>query len=189
MFERTGHRLFARVWLLALPLSACAAAPHARSGPATQPVQSDGSLRVRLADAVPLQTLTPAGWVDNLTDKLDSPAAATRYFGELDEFDDDDADKPSDTVPIIARKGDDGGWTAVALLGGHFAGDGWRYVARGFPDFRVARRRFAIAQVVARGCGEQHTLLRTRAMRARTCAGSASRNGTPSIRTVPAWGS
>ena len=52
------------------------------------------------------------------------------YFGEIDHFDDDDADEPSEAVPVLAvRDGD--AYKVVPMLGPGLADAGWKFVGSG----------------------------------------------------------
>lgn len=133
MSMRLFLRLVAVPGAVALPLWACSAAspPSSAASPApptTAPV-------IRLADAVPLDKLEVDPWQANLTDKLEPPQVSqTLYFGELDAYDDPDADpstdSPDDAIPILAIK-THGNWSAIPLVSGAVRADGWKYVGAG----------------------------------------------------------
>ncbi len=100
--------------------------PHAHH-PATTTSVAD----IRLSDAKPLEMIQSDEVQVNLTDKLEPPLAGdTVYFGEADQFDDDDATTPSESLPLIAFKV---GlvWKAVPLTGPGLTDAGWKYVGAG----------------------------------------------------------
>jgi hypothetical protein len=85
---------------------------------------------LKLSDAVALDTLQVEDLETTLTDKLRAPQVKeTTYFGEIDEYVEDD-DKPVASLPIIALHRTDT-WTAVPLVGEGLRNAGWKYVAAG----------------------------------------------------------
>lgn len=110
-----------------LPLfSVALLAGLAAARPATQPTAV-----VKLDDAVPLERFQDDNIEANLTQKLDAPEAARElYFGEVDRYENDDADTPINAVPILAVHDGDA-WKAVPLAGPGLTDAGFKFVGSG----------------------------------------------------------
>src|ERR1700722_19721234 len=99
-----------RTMLLALLWAGASTSFGAQPQPTTLPTEH----LVKLSDAVALGDLQVGDLETNLTDKLSAPQVKeTTYFGEIDEYVDDD-DKPVASLPIIALHTGET-WTAVPL--------------------------------------------------------------------------
>lgn len=100
---------------------------RANAAPATAPAQQT----IKLADAVPLKDLAVENREASFSDKLTRPQAAeTTYFGELDTYANEEDDRPSAAVPIIAIRRN-GAWSAIPLAGDGLKNAGWQYVGAG----------------------------------------------------------
>ncbi len=87
--------------------------------------------QIHLSDQKPLEDMQLDNVQITLTDKLTSPAvASTLYFGEADEYENDDSDTPVAAVALIARKVD-AAWKAVPVVGEGLEDAGWKYVGAG----------------------------------------------------------
>ncbi len=108
-------------------VAAFVAATHARHAPTTAPDSST----IKLADAQPLGDLQDPDMVVNLTDKLAAPQTNdTVYFGEIDQYANENDDTPVAAVPVIAVHPGDA-WKAVPLAGQGLTNAGWKYVGAG----------------------------------------------------------
>jgi hypothetical protein len=121
------NSLRASVIVVAAVLCACIAATpdNPTTAPTTAPVV------IKLSDAKPLGDLEQDTMQVNLTDKLSSPQANdTVYFGEIDQYSEDDDQTPIAVIPIIAlHPGED--WKALPLSGRGLQDAGWKYVGSG----------------------------------------------------------
>jgi hypothetical protein len=110
----------------AVLLLGCLSAAAPTTAPSTMPAAS-----VAIADARPLSEFEGDEGVTTFTDKLRPPLAKTTvYFGEVDVYDGDDDDDPSEATPLIGVKEGDT-FKAVTVPSPAAANTGWRYVAAG----------------------------------------------------------
>ena len=111
-----------------LTLAAACTAATPSTAPVTTPAPP---MTVRLDSAVPSEQFDGDNIETNLTDKLSTPQAAREmYFGEIDHYADDDADDPSEAVPVLAvRNGD--AFKVVPLIGPGLTNAGWKFVGSG----------------------------------------------------------